>query len=367
MDGGIASLGVLNPAGLPGTAFGEAKLQARLLDPGMGLAVGRRTVFRPDDEEDFGRVADRVAAGNIALLGPAEPFARIEQARLRNAIATGALLTSGRHLQHGDADQPTRNMEVFTNCATAAASFAKFYLLLNGSGVGRSYDDALMAVDWANAPTLLLHLSPEHPDHPACNRAHFAAELGLADDRGGGRRASLPARCLPTWPTRRADAVTYRIEDSREGWAKAMEHLEAMAFRRERDRTLVLDFSRYPPRRQADSRHAGASRIGSGVAAARFPEYPPARDRTGPRPRPGRRGDAALGASAGARPLSVDGSAGRRGAARGAHGDQVLARPRRTALHPRQGGRRAVDRQQLGDGRCRVLGIACAAAILPMS
>ena len=33
---------------------------------------------------------------------------------------------------------PARNMEVFTNCATAIASFAKFYLLLNGSGVGRS-------------------------------------------------------------------------------------------------------------------------------------------------------------------------------------------------------------------------------------
>ena len=80
----------------------------------------------------------------MALLGlAADP---VEQASLRNAIATGALLASGRHLQHGDTDQPGRNMEVFTNCATAAASFAKFYLLLNGSGVGRSYDDALMTV-----------------------------------------------------------------------------------------------------------------------------------------------------------------------------------------------------------------------------
>jgi ribonucleoside-triphosphate reductase (formate) len=242
MDEGLASLEVLNLKHLPGAAFGEAKLTARPLDPGLGLAVGRRTIFRPEDEEDFGRVADRVAAGNIALLRRSDPLARIEQARLRNAIATGALLTSGRHLQHGDADQPNRNMEVFTNCATAAASFAKFYLLLNGSGVGRSYDDALMAVDWANAPRLLLHLSPEHPEHPFRNRRHFAAELGLADDEAAVRDFCAH-EMLAELADAPADAVIYRIDDSREGWAKAMEHLEAMAFRREHDRTLVLDFS----------------------------------------------------------------------------------------------------------------------------
>ena len=106
---------------------------------------------------------------------------RQEQARLRNAIATGALLTSGRHLQHGDASQPGRNMEVFTNCATAIASFAKFYLLLNGSGVGRSYDDALTAVDWSDAPALLLYLSPDHPDYPHSEAAQcrLGVDLGL--------------------------------------------------------------------------------------------------------------------------------------------------------------------------------------------
>ena len=68
----------------------------------MGIAVARRTVFRPDDQECFGRVADRVAIGNMSLLGHALTGAeQQEQARLRNAIATGALLTSGRHLQHG--------------------------------------------------------------------------------------------------------------------------------------------------------------------------------------------------------------------------------------------------------------------------
>ena len=72
-------------------------------------------------------------------------------------------------------------MEVFTNCATAIASFAKFYLLLNGSGVGRAYDDALMAVDWAEAPNLLLYLSPAHPDYPRDPEGlrRFGIELGV--------------------------------------------------------------------------------------------------------------------------------------------------------------------------------------------
>ncbi|WP_229681548.1 hypothetical protein [Neoroseomonas lacus] len=93
--------------------------------------MARRTVFRPEDAEEFGRVAHLVAAGNMALLGARADAT--EQARLRNAIATGALITSGRHLQHGNAAQPGRNMEVFTNCATAITSFALFHLLLNGS------------------------------------------------------------------------------------------------------------------------------------------------------------------------------------------------------------------------------------------
>lgn len=245
---------------LPGAHFGTAPVAARALDAGMGLAVARRTVFRPSDEGSFGRVADRVAAGNMALLGGAArtDAVRIEQARLRNAIATGALITSGRHLQHGDAEQPTRNMEVFTNCSTAIASFAKFYLLLNGSGVGRSYDDALMAVDWALAPDLLLYLSPDHADYPKDDAGlrRFAIELGLlpwdaAQPLGhAGRaqiRAALDGLLLPSLDTAPASALVHTVADSREGWGKAVELLESMAFQRERDRALVLDLSLVRP------------------------------------------------------------------------------------------------------------------------
>ncbi|MBR0684221.1 recombinase [Roseomonas eburnea] len=251
-----ASKGVVRP--LPGGAFGEAKLPPRALDAGMGLAVARRTVFRPEDRECFGRVADRVAEGNMSLLGrPLGAREVAERARLRNAIATGALITSGRHLQHGDAQQATRNMEVFTNCATAIASFAKFYLLLNGSGVGRAYDDALVAVDWAGAPDVLLHLSPEHPDYPQDRAAlhRFGVEFGLlpwdssvaAFDEAAVR--GFLARELILDPASVPEgAIHHAVEDSREGWAKAIERLESLAFAGASDRRLVLDFSAIRPR-----------------------------------------------------------------------------------------------------------------------
>lgn len=257
MDGSLPGARPRHSATTPGASFGVAKLPSRALDPGMGLAVARRTVFRPSDREDFGRVADRVAAGNMALLG--DRADALEQARLRNAIATGALITSGRHLQHGDADQPGRNMEVFTNCATAIASFTLFYLLLNGSGVGRAYDDELVAVDWGRAPRLLLHLAPSHPDFPHSREAlhRFGAEFGLlpwgttleamseaqeVELRGWLARELLadPAGAPP-------GALHHRIDDSREGWGKAVELLESLAFAGAAEGALVLDFSAIRP------------------------------------------------------------------------------------------------------------------------
>lgn len=237
----------------PGASFGQDPVSGRALDAGMGVAVGRRTVFRPEDQEDFGRVADRVAAGNMSLLTMAGGE---ELARLRNAIASGALITSGRHLQHGDAAQASRNMEVFTNCATAIASFAEFYLLLNGSGVGRAYDDELVAVDWGNAPRLLLHLSPDHKDYPHGDAAlrQLAIDLGLV--AWGADPAAFDAAAMRAWlgdalvsdlGALPAGTLRHTIEDSREGWAKAIEVLEAMAFRGESDRTLLLDLSLVRP------------------------------------------------------------------------------------------------------------------------
>lgn len=99
--------------------------------PGIGEAVAARTILRSVDGklETWADVSRRVAEGNSAL-DPARRDSELET--LRRHMETGTILLSGRHLQHGDSTQPARNLEVFTNCSTAIASFLSFYLLMNG-------------------------------------------------------------------------------------------------------------------------------------------------------------------------------------------------------------------------------------------
>lgn len=175
--------------------------------------------------EKWADVADRVSMGN-ALLHPDDiPGAAKEFHDMRHHLRQASLLLSGRHLQHGDQTQPHRNMEVFTNCATAAVSFLSFYLLLNGSGVGRSYDDDMMAVDWRYMPITVPVIDGSHPDV-------LSGEVQALDARN--------ARHL--YAGRKVE--TFTVPDSREGWAKAVEVMEVMAFERDhRETVLLLDFS----------------------------------------------------------------------------------------------------------------------------
>jgi len=198
----------------------------RSLHPGMGQAVAERTILRKKDDEtweDWGDVADRVALGN-SLLCPNVNDQKPEYQLLKKHIAKASLLMSGRHLQHGDGHQPQRNMEVFTNCATAASSFILFYLLLNGSGVGRCYDDDMIVVNWDNAPNVRCVLSDTHPDF---DWSAHESKRDAIHKYGEGR-----------------DTLWFEVPDSREGWAKALELWENAAFEKiHKDKTLVLDFS----------------------------------------------------------------------------------------------------------------------------
>lgn len=204
----------------------------RPLHPGMGLAVAERTILRTKTDgsrETWGDVAARVAAGNASLC-PDPSVAEAERATLERHIANATLLMSGRHLQHGDADQAKRNMEVFTNCSTAPASFLMFYLLLNGSGVGRSYDDALILVDWDNAPNLRVVIDEAHPDYD------FSAHESVRDAKH-------------KYGTGSKKVMWFKVPDSREGWAKALEMWELAAFEKvHKDKMLILDFSDVRPK-----------------------------------------------------------------------------------------------------------------------
>jgi len=205
--------------------------QVRGLHPGMGQAVAERTVLRRKADgsfETWGDVAERVALGNSLLAPPHDQ--RSEFDTLKHHIGKATLLMSGRHLQHGDETQPTRNMEVFTNCSTAPLSSLLFLLLLNGSGVGRCYDDDFMAVDWNNAPSLRLVMSASHPDFA------WGADEDVRDARHKYQGETVH------W---------HEVADSREGWAKAIEVWELMAAQKVyREHTLVLDFSKVRHRGQ---------------------------------------------------------------------------------------------------------------------
>jgi len=208
----------------------QMEFGTRRLAKGLGKAVAKRTYLRTDKNgnlEKWSEVAKRVALGNsLLVLEKDQEHQKEEYQLLRKHIANASLLLSGRHLQHGDVDQPTRNMEVFTNCSTASTSYLLFYLLLNGSGVGRSYDDDLMVVDWDNMPSLRIVLDENHND------------FVWGDDES-----------VSEAKRKYQNAHWFELPDTREGWAQAVEKLEIMAYeRRFRDDMLVLDFSKIRPK-----------------------------------------------------------------------------------------------------------------------
>ena len=208
------------------------KFQARKLSKGLGEAVAKRTILRTKKNgklESWQDVAKRVSVGNSSLLPATKKWAKhraSEQKLLEKHISNASLLLSGRHLQHGDATQPERNMEVFTNCSTASSSFLLFYLLLNGSGVGRAYDDALMVVDWDYMPIVRCVLDDKHGDFV------WGEDESVREARHKYKKAH--------W---------FTVPDTREGWAQAVEKIEIMAWERKyKDELLILDFSKVRPK-----------------------------------------------------------------------------------------------------------------------
>ena len=185
-------------------------------------------IVAKQEMEHWKDVAFRVAHGNTMLH---EQDADAEFIKMHHHLRQASLLMSGRHLQHGDETQITRNMEVFTNCATSAMSFLKFYLLLNGSGVGRSMDDELMLVDYKNLPIVV----------PVIDGTHADVLSGEISERLERRTAEHMYKFKTIH--------TFEVPDSREGWAKAIEKMEVMAFeKKHKNSVLMLDFSKVRPR-----------------------------------------------------------------------------------------------------------------------
>ena len=201
------------------------KIQNYHVDKGDGATVSITLDVIADVEvEKWEDVAYRVSMGN-AMLSPSKRAESFEFTAMHHHMRQASLIMSGRHLQHGDATQASRNMEVFTNCSTSAMTFLGFYLLLNGSGVGRCYDDVMMQVDWRMMPTVVCVIDQAHPDVQS------------------GEITSMPARDARHLYANKT-IHEFMVPDSREGWAQAYEKLEVMTFAGcFKNDVLLLEFS----------------------------------------------------------------------------------------------------------------------------
>lgn len=181
----------------------ELNLFYRPLAEGIGEAVARRTFLRKLSDGEFehwAHVADRTAKGNCSL----HESGKQDLQRLRELIAKGAIMLSGRQLQHGDENQNENAQEKYVNCATSLTTHMLFYLALNGCGIGTSYDDELVVVDWNFAPKVTCVMSEQHPD--------FKNTKALSREKYQGK-------------------IDHVMHDSREGWAKSVEELEVLTFK----------------------------------------------------------------------------------------------------------------------------------------
>ena len=199
---------------------------SRVYAKGIGDAVADRTINRKKDDgtvENWADVAYRVSKGN-ALLDPAGYEQNFDS--MHHHMRKATLLMSGRHLQHGDESQPSRNQEVFTNCATSAMRSLTFYLLLNGSGVGEDFSDEMMVVDLRNMPILVPVIDSNHPDV-------ITGEIDIM------------TRHLAEHVYADKTVELIEVEDSREGWAKVVEKIEWMTYQGDmRNHVLIMDFSK---------------------------------------------------------------------------------------------------------------------------
>lgn len=176
--------------------------------------------------ETWTEVAERVALGNCSL--SPKDFRR-ELAVMTDHMRRATVLMSGRHLQHGDADQAKRVGDVYQNCATASTTFLSFYLLLNGAGVGRDYSDDIILADFANAPIVV----------PVIEWGHSDVEKGLI--QGYMTRAEAEHLYVDR------EITVFEVPDSREGWAEAIAQIEIMAWQRRRNQVLLIDFTGVRP------------------------------------------------------------------------------------------------------------------------
>jgi len=209
---------------------------------GMPLSVFNDRYARNDNNGKLQGFADRMREMVIGNTSLDKRISRAEIDELTDYALAGIVPMSGRHIQHGDKDQPSKNIEVFTNCATSAFSFVNFYLLLNGSGVGRDYSSESCRVDWEYMPNVRLVLNGGPDDdgdvtkgaHPDFKTAFNEFTAGFDSLKEANHK----------YDSESEDVRWISVRDSREGWAEVIATLETAAFHKNhRESLFIFDFS----------------------------------------------------------------------------------------------------------------------------
>lgn len=225
---------------------GQMQLPRYEIPEGMPLSVFNDRYAREVDGElqDYAaRVRDMVI-GNT-MLDKNISSHEIEEF-IEYAVA-GITPLSGRHIQHGDASQDIRNIEVFTNCSTAAFSFLNFYLLLNGSGVGRDYSSESCRVDWEYMPNVRVVLDGGLNDDGDVSKGSHADFSTAFNEFNAGFDSLKEAR--HKYDSESEDVRWIKVRDSREGWAEVIAVLETAAFHKNhKDSLFIFDFSGVRPK-----------------------------------------------------------------------------------------------------------------------
>ncbi len=211
---------------------------------GMARSVFENKYSRRKPDGTMQTYAERVREmihGNF-LMDPRWTGAATEQenpalwrdfVRSTELAVAGAMPTSGRHLQHGDDDQPNRRIELHSNCSTTVFSFMLFRLLLRGSGVGRDYSSVCCRVNWDNMPDIRLVLDDSHPDF------HKGNGQGWLESKRDARHK---------YDSESENVRWFTVGDSREGWSKCVEILETAAFQeKHKNKLFIFDFSEVRP------------------------------------------------------------------------------------------------------------------------
>ena len=178
----------------------------------LGETVYDRTYSRPKadgSKESWPETVERVVDGNMALAGMLALEDADEREELIRRITNFEIIPAGRHLW---ASGSQSKLGLF-NCWRAGwgPSLADHFVftfdnLMLGGGVGanygREYLDPLEMV--RTELDVRFGMAPSHPDR------HAFVQSGLKEDSG-------------------LRAVTFHVEDSREGWVQALRHLFTLA------------------------------------------------------------------------------------------------------------------------------------------